>query len=46
MKRCVVKLDAKKAAKKLGTMAARLPRSAAKQSGRSVIPEVIAGVYI
>lgn len=40
MKRCVVKLDAKKAAKKQERWQ-EISRSAAKQSGRSVIPEVI-----
>ena len=40
MKRCVVKLDAKKGAKKVerwNTIAA----SAAKQSGRGIVPEVM-----
>ena len=41
MKRCVVKLDAKKAAEEAGNDGRKFPESAAKQSGRSVIPEVI-----
>ena len=40
MKRCVVKLDAKKAAKKVERWNA-IAESAAKQAGRGVIPEVL-----
>ena len=39
MKRCVVKLDAKKAAKKVERWNS-ISESAAKQAGRSIIPEV------
>lgn len=39
MKRCVVKLDAKKAAKKVERWSS-ISESAAKQAGRSIIPEV------